>query len=95
MAASQTVHHLSNSRNPSDILRATHSAKNGTILTPRHGVATLFGYGIKVRVDRGHLILEDGIGADRQVAGVPRVGHDLRRLVIIGSDGLISLAALR
>jgi len=55
----------------------------------------LFGYGIQVRVDRGHLIVEDGIGADRREARLPRVGHGLRRLVVIGSDGMVSLAALR
>src|SRR3989442_3473557 len=62
---------------------------------PRHGVVTLVGYGIQVRVDRGHLILEDGIGADRREARLPRVGHGLRRLVVIGADGMVSLAALR
>src|SRR2546425_1971430 len=62
---------------------------------PRHGVVTLVGYGIQVRVDRGHLILEDGIGADRREASLPRVGHGLRRLVVIGADGMVSLAALR
>jgi CRISPR-associated endonuclease Cas1 len=61
----------------------------------RAGVITLFGYGIKVTVDRGHLTIQDGIGLDRREARLPRVGHGLRRLVIIGSDGLISLAALR
>jgi len=64
-------------------------------LTPRHGVVTLFGYGIQVRVDRGHLLLEDGIGADRCYVRFPRVGHGLKRLVVIGSDGMVSLAALR
>src|SRR5438309_12009573 len=63
--------------------------------TPRHGVVTLFGYGIQVRVDRGHLILQDGIGADRRYGRFPRVGHGLRRLVVIGADGMVSLAALR
>jgi len=92
MAASQTVHHLSNSRNPNDISQPPQYA---SVLTPRHGVVTLFGYGIGVRVGRGHLILEDGIGSTRHVARFSRVGHGLRRLVIIGSDGLISLAALR
>lgn len=47
-----------------------------------------------MRVDRGHLILEDGIGADRRQARLPRVGHGLRRLVVIGSDGMVSLGAL-
>ncbi len=69
------------------------SIANG--LTPRHGVVTLAGYGIQARVDRGHLLLEDGIGGSRRRARLPRVGHGLKRLVVIGSDGLISLAALR
>jgi len=65
------------------------------LLVPRNGVVTLFGYGIKVCVDRGHLFLEDGIGADRRRYRLPRVGHGLKRLVVIGSDGVVSLAALR
>jgi CRISPR-associated endonuclease Cas1 len=65
-----------------------------TGLVPRRGVVTLFGYGISVRVDRGHLIFEDGIGSDRRAARFPRVRHGLRRLGVIGSDGIVSLAAL-
>jgi CRISPR-associated protein Cas1 len=80
MAASATVSQLPQSRN---------------LLTPRHGVITLYGYGISVTVDRGHLILKDGIGSERHEARLPRVGHGLRRLVVIGSDGFVSLAALR
>lgn len=64
-------------------------------IAPRHGVITLFGYGIQVRVDRGHLLIEDGIGSERVRFRLPRVGHGLKRLVLIGSDGMISLAALR
>ena len=64
-------------------------------LAPRHGIISLFGYGISVCVDRGHLQLRDGIGADRREVRLPRVGHGLRRLVVIGSDGMVSLAALR
>jgi CRISPR-associated endonuclease Cas1 len=62
---------------------------------PRHGTVTLFGYGIDVRVNRGHLLIEDGIAGDRRRARIPRVGHGLKRLVVIGSDGMVSLAALR
>jgi len=65
------------------------------LLTPHHGVLTLYGYGIQVRVDRGHLFVEDGIGPDRHCARLPRVGHGLKRLVVIGSDGAVSLAALQ
>jgi CRISPR-associated protein Cas1 len=64
-------------------------------LVPRRGVLTLFGYGIRVHLDRGHLIVEDGIGARRRRARLPRVGHGLRRLVVIGSDGMVSLSAIR
>jgi CRISPR-associated endonuclease Cas1 len=80
MAASATVSQFPQSRN---------------LLTPRHGVITLYGYGITASVERGHLVLKDGIGSDRHEARLPRVGHGLRRLVVIGSDGFISLAALR
>jgi CRISPR/Cas system-associated endonuclease Cas1 len=80
MAATKTVSQLAQSHNS---------------LTPRHGVMVLFGYGIQIRVDRGHLLLEDGIGADRHQVRLSRVGHGLRRLIVIGSDGMVSLAALR
>src|SRR5881396_2199291 len=64
-------------------------------ILPRHGVVTLFGYGTSICVERGHLTIEDGIGKQRRYARFPRVGHGLKRLVVIGSDGIISLAALR
>jgi CRISPR-associated endonuclease Cas1 len=87
MAAAQTVNHF-----PQDLKSAMEVPRP---LTPRHGVVTLFGYGITVNVDRGHLILKDGIGAERREGRFSRVGHGLRRLVIIGSDGFVSLGALR
>lgn len=64
-------------------------------ILPRHGVVTVFGYGSSLRVERGHLVIEDGIGLHRRYGRFPRVGHGLKRLVSIGSDGVISLAALR
>jgi CRISPR-associated endonuclease Cas1 len=64
-------------------------------IAPKGGVVTLFGYGIQVRVDRGHLILEDGIGPDRRHARFPKVGSGLERIVTIGNEGSVSLAALR
>ena len=64
-------------------------------LTPSRGIVTLYGYGISVRVNRGHLVVEDGVGPARRQTRFPRVRHGLRRLVVIGSDGMVSLAALR
>ena len=68
---------------------------NAESIRPRNGVVTLFGYGTSVCVDRGHLIIEDGIGHERRHGRFPRVGHGLKRLVVIGSDGMVSFAALR
>jgi len=70
-------------------------AERSEEIIPRRGVVTLSGYGISVSVDRGHLILRDGIGAVRRHARFSRIGHGLRRLIVVGSDGNISLAALR
>jgi len=61
----------------------------------RTGVLTLSGYGIKVRMQCGHLEIEDGIGPERRRIRLARVGHGLKRLVVVGSDGFISLAALQ
>jgi CRISPR-associated protein Cas1 len=85
MAASLTVPQVSSPDN----------SHTPTRLVARHGVLTLFGYGINVRLDRGHLVVEDGIGSQRRRARLPRVGHGLRRLIVIGSDGMVSLAAIR
>lgn len=82
-------------------MAATHTVSQGdqrcnpVQILPRRGVLTLFGYGIDVNVNRGHLTIRDGIGSNRRTARLPRVGHGLRRLVVIGSDGSVSLAALR
>src|SRR5436190_9322477 len=73
----------------------TNNSRISTPLRPQRGVMTLFGYGIRVQVQRGHLHVEDGIGATRRTARLPRVGHNLKRLVVTGSDGVVSLAALR
>jgi CRISPR-associated endonuclease Cas1 len=71
------------------------SGINSAPLRPRRGVLVLYGYGTSVRVERGHLVVEDGVGFDRYKGRFPRVGHGLERLVVIGADGVVSLAALR
>src|SRR5438552_1915323 len=59
------------------------------------GVLTLYGYGIRVTMQSGHLQIEDGIGPERRKFRLPRVNHRLKRLVCIGDDGFITLSALR
>jgi CRISPR-associated protein Cas1 len=83
-------------QNVPEVLQSLNSdTRSARSIVPRFGVVTLFGYGISVHVDRGHLIFKDGIGTTRREARMSRVGHGIRRLVVIGSDGMISLAALR
>jgi CRISPR-associated endonuclease Cas1 len=61
----------------------------------KSGVLTLSGFGIKVRMQCGHLEIEDGIGPERRRIRLARVAHGLKRLVVIGSDGFVTLESLR
>jgi len=79
MAASPNVQHPSALRN-SPISKS--------------GVLTIHGFGIRVRMQSGHLEIDDGIGPERRKIRLARVGHGLKRLVLIGSDGFITLEAL-
>jgi CRISPR-associated endonuclease Cas1 len=59
------------------------------------GILTLYGFGIRVRMQAGHLEIEHGVGLDRHKFRLPRVNHRLKRLVCIGEDGFVTLSALR
>ncbi len=61
----------------------------------RHGVVFLSGYGLKIRVDRGHLVVHDGIADQRRNQRFARVGSGLKRLVVLGQAGYVTLEALR
>lgn len=60
----------------------------------RAGVCVATGYGIKVVVHHGQLVVEDGIGRDRRRRLFSRATHRISRVVVIGSAGLISLEAI-
>jgi CRISPR-associated endonuclease Cas1 len=64
-------------------------------LTLPNGVLVLSGYGLEVRVWRGRLRVSDGIGHDRREALVHRATGRLRRLVVLGHTGAITLEAIR
>jgi CRISPR-associated endonuclease Cas1 len=64
-------------------------------LTPPNGVLVLSGYGLSVRVWRGRLRIADGIGRDRREGLVHRATGKLRRLVVLGHTGSVSLEAVR
>lgn len=76
--------------------QATHSLAAWPVdLTPPRGVLVLSGYGLDIRVWRGRLRVVDGIGANRREAIVHRATGRLRRLVILGHTGALSLDAIR
>lgn len=60
-----------------------------------NGVYVASGYGLKLFVERGHLVVEDGIGRDRRNTRLNRATSGLRRLVVLGHTGYITLDALR
>jgi len=61
----------------------------------KSGVLTIPGYGVNVRMQSGHLEIEDGAGPERRTIRLARVNHNLRRLVCISDDGFVTLSALK
>ena len=62
---------------------------------PKHGVLTIHGFGVYVRVQSGHLEVDFGVGPERRNLRLPHVGHQLRRVVCISDDGFVTLSALK
>jgi len=61
----------------------------------RDGICVVDGYGLRVAVERRHLVIADGIGRARRVRRFARGDRSLRRVVVIGNSGTLSLDALR
>ena len=61
----------------------------------RNGLVVARGYGLKIYVHRKHLVVDDGIFATRQTRRFHRATSGLKRLVVIGHTGYITLEALR
>jgi CRISPR-associated endonuclease Cas1 len=59
------------------------------------GILVLSGYGLRVAVHRKHLIVSDGVCDDRRQLRIAKATAGLRRLVILGHSGTITLEALR
>lgn len=63
--------------------------------TIESGVLFLAGYPVTLRMERGHLVAEDGIGEDRRRIRIPRAQRELKRVVVHGHSGTVSFDALR
>src|SRR5437764_1771568 len=61
----------------------------------RNGVLILSGYGLRISVARGHLITDDGTGANRRHGRFSRATSGISRVVVVGHAGTVSLEALR
>ncbi len=61
----------------------------------RDGLAVIHGYDVRVRVKDGQLELSDGIMDDRRASLLNRATSGLKRLVILGHTGMVSLEALK
>src|SRR3984893_6197626 len=75
-------------------MAASHTLPHSSAIR-KSGVLVLSGYGIRVQTHAGHLLLHDGITDERRTIRLSRVNHGLKRLVMIGSDGFVTLEALR
>ncbi|MBN2113687.1 MAG: CRISPR-associated endonuclease Cas1 [Acidimicrobiia bacterium] len=64
-------------------------------LEPRNGVLVVDGWGIRIHVHAGHLIVEDGVGRTRRTRPFNRATHGLRRLALLGHTGYLTLEAIR
>jgi CRISPR-associated endonuclease Cas1 len=58
-------------------------------------VLVLKGYGLRLAVERGHLVIEDGIADRRRIRRLSRIDRLVKRITVIGHAGTISLDAIR
>lgn len=65
------------------------------VSSPRNGVLVAHGYGVKVAVERRHLIVEDGVADERHRRRFAKPTARLKRFVLLGHTGFITLEALR
>ena len=73
------------------------SSVSATFASPtcREGVCVADGYGVRVRVNRRHLVVSDGIGRHRRERVFAKALPGIKRLVVIGHEGYVTFDALR
>jgi CRISPR-associated endonuclease Cas1 len=75
-------------------MAASHTLPHSSAIG-KSGALVLSGYGIRVQMQAGHLLLHDGIADERRIIRLPRVNHGLKRLICISEDGFVTLSALK
>ena len=61
----------------------------------KSGVLVLSGFGVKLRMQNGHLRAEWGVGMDRHSVQLSRVERNLKRIICLANDGFVTLDALQ
>jgi len=59
------------------------------------GIYVASGFGLKVYVERGHLVVHEGVGRRRETRRFNRATSGLKRLVIVGRTGFVTLDTLQ
>ncbi len=75
--------------------RTAQAATKATPLRVHDGVLILHGYGLRISVFHGRLSVSDNLLGERRSAEFSRSTCGIRRLVLIGHTGLVTLDALR
>jgi len=65
------------------------------VIPIRNGVVALHGYGLSISVDRQHLRVKNGIGAQRREGRFAKAPSRLKRLLVIAQTGFVTFDALR
>ena len=58
-------------------------------------VLVVDGYGVHLHVRHGQLVVDDGIGQHRRQRRLPRAQRTVRRIVLLGHTGAVTLEAVR
>jgi len=63
--------------------------------TRHRAVLVADGYGVRVHVHHGHLVIDDGLGDHRRTRQLTRAQRTVRRIVILSRTGNLTLDAIR
>jgi CRISPR-associated endonuclease Cas1 len=62
---------------------------------PHDGLVVAAGWGVRIYIERGHLMIHDGVGRDRRTLRLSRAYGGLKRLIVVGHTGFVTLEAMR
>ena len=75
---------------PSAVVAGVYGRTPGT-----DAVAVVHGYGCKVRIVHGQLVISDGIGRHQRERSWPKADRTLQRIIVTAADGYVSLEAFQ